>query len=64
MSYSEEFKALASRVVPQQSFEYYDKLYKDMLNFIDNNTNGEGPAMLHSDFYRTVWRIQSAKGTT
>ncbi len=46
-SYSEEFKSLVSRIVPGQPKTYYQQLYRDMLEFIENDTNGEGNKMRH-----------------
>ena len=56
---SDEFKNLVSRIIPGQSKEYYKELYKEMLDYIDNDVNGEGLKMRHSDFYRTLWRINA-----
>lgn len=59
--YSDEFINLVSRIVPGKSEGYYNQLYKDMLDFIEKDINGEGRKLRYSDFYRTVWHAQTVE---
>ena len=61
---SEEYKAIAGKVKPGLAREEYNKIYLEMLDFINNNINGEGEDMRYSHYYSIVWKCQSIEGQT
>lgn len=61
---SNEYKAIVEKVKLGLAREEYDKIYLEMLDFINNDVNGEGKDMRYSHYYSIVWKCQSIEGRT
>ncbi len=58
--YSDEFNELIRRSREATEPEDINKVYLDMLDFIERNPNGEGTILRRTCYYAETWKAQTA----